>query len=162
MKVEYTYAEYKDFPRATAISQSRAKNQFFLFSFAFLGFVLSIIMLPLCETVEEFIGGIIPAIVCFVGMIYMRKVYPKNTEKKVRKAIEEGIAEKQRIAEMIASRPKGVSFMDYTGDTLIVMFKNGLEYRHSDVPKYVYEEFRAAQSAEDYYNTHIKNKYPRL
>lgn len=160
MKIEYSYLDYKDFPRATAISQSRARNQMYFSMFAFIGFVLSLLMLCTCKTVSDWIEGILSVAICFGAMMYMKKVYPKNTKKKIEKAIEEGIAEKQRVAEMIASRPKGVSFIDYRDSKLIVVFKNGLEYRHSNVPIHIYEEFKKSPTAEDYYNSQIKNNYP--
>lgn len=160
MKVSYSYLEYKDFPRASEISKSRARNQMYLSMLSLCGLMLSLILLCLCETAMDWIEGILCVLVCVAALVYLKKRYPKVTEEKIQKAIEEGIAEKQRIEEMIVSRPKGVSFIDYRDSILIVMFKNGLEYRHYDVPRHIYEEFKTAQSAEDYYNSHIKNKYP--
>lgn len=162
MKIEYSYIDYKDFPKATAISQSRERNQMYFTIGSFLALALSLIMLCICETASDWLEGILCVVLSFCAFLYMKKVYPKNTEKKIRKAIEEGITEKQRIAEIVASGPKGVSFMDYRGSDLIVVFKNGLEYRHKDVPKHIYEGFKSAPSAEDYYNNYIKNNYPRL
>ena len=162
MKLQYTYLEYKEYPRATAISQSRARNQMYLSILAIASFGLCLIMLATCNTVGSWIGGIFYVIISFAAIRYMKTVYPKNTQKKIDKAIEEGIAEQKRIAEIIATGPKGVSFIDYREPTLIVVFKNGLEYRHNNVPRKIYEEFKASNPKEDYYNTHIKNNYPRI
>lgn len=158
MKIQYTYTEYKDFPRATEISKSRERKGSLLAMSAMCWLLISVIMLFAYP--EDWPEGVTLIIICVAALYYMFKIYPKVTAKKVQKAIEEGIAEKQRIEEMIASRPKGVSLIDYRDSTLIVIFKNGLEYRHYDVPRHIYEEFNAAPSKEDYYNSHIKNKYP--
>ena len=73
----------------------------------------------------------------------------------------ENIANKQQTISPPIPRPTGISFLDYRDSTLIVIFKNGSEYRNYDVPKSVYEAFKAAESKEAYYNEHIKGKYPR-
>lgn len=159
MKINYTYTEYKDFPKATEVSKTRERNGALLSMIAVLWSLFSVIFL--IANLSEWLECLIPIVVSMAMLYYSFKIYPRATKMKVQKAIDESIAKKQHIAKIVASGPAGVSFIDYRDSTLIVVFKNGLEYRHYDVPRYIYEGLRTAPSKEDYYNSHIKSKYPR-
>ena len=47
-----------------------------------------------------------------------------------------------------------------TTRTLEVKFTAGGIYRYKDVPRKVWEEFRAAPSKGAYFDAHIRNRYP--
>lgn len=42
---------------------------------------------------------------------------------------------------------------------LTIMFKNGTEYKYSDVPKNVYDDFKTCDSAGQFFGKHIKGKF---
>lgn len=56
---------------------------------------------------------------------------------------------------------KEIKFADYRDTVLIVIFENGKEFHHYDVPVTVYDNLMSASSKYDYYITHIQNKYPK-
>ena len=86
MKYQYTYTEYKDFPEATAISQSREAAWHPLSTIC--------VFVVIASAVGLVIGGweaIFPLIISIYGTYYMFRIYPKVTERKIKKAIKERI-----------------------------------------------------------------------
>ena len=96
MKITYYYKEYKDFPEATRISESRAFVGLILgmLSVCFLG--LSIIWLFAFP--EDFVQGIICTLLAVAACVYMFKRYPQITEKKIARAIYDSATQKERLA----------------------------------------------------------------
>ena len=82
IKYEYNYTEYKGFPEATEISKSREARVFPLFMLCFLLLIGSVIAL-LCGAWE----AILLIIISIAGFYYMANIYPKVTERKIKKAI---------------------------------------------------------------------------
>lgn len=96
MKIYYNYTEYKDFPEATEISESRARNGTLLFMCCFLGLLMSFLLL--FSFPEDLISGILAILFFSASLIYLVKFYPKATERKIQKAIEDSIKLKEEIA----------------------------------------------------------------
>ena len=94
MKVSYTYTEYKDFPEATEISKRRELTGYFLRQMCFCFLVVVVI---LAFSYPEDLVSSIPCILLSVASyVYMIKVYPKVTQKKIQKAIDESIRKKEK------------------------------------------------------------------
>lgn len=86
IKYQYTYTEYKDFPEATEISKSREARVYPLFMLCCLSLVGFIIALIAGEWSAIF--GVIVSVAAFY---YLFRIYPKVTERKIKKAIKERI-----------------------------------------------------------------------
>ena len=85
-KYQYTYTEYKDFPEATEISKSREAAWHPLSTICVFGVIASAVGLV--------VGGweaIFPLIISIYSTYYMFRIYPKVTERKIKKAIKERI-----------------------------------------------------------------------
>lgn len=81
IRINYQYKEYKDYPEATAISESRERNRVFIGMFCILGIALSFIFLLLDWS------AIFLAIFCGVVLVYLKRYYDTVTQKKIAKAI---------------------------------------------------------------------------
>ena len=96
MKVSYTYTEYKDCPEATEISKNREMTGYFLRQMCFCLLVVSVILA--ITSSEDFVSSILGILLFGAPYIYMIKVYPKVTQKKIKKAIEESIRKKEKLS----------------------------------------------------------------
>lgn len=54
-----------------------------------------------------------------------------------------------------------IRFIDYRDTVLIVIFSNGREVHHYDVPEDIYNGFMTSPSKIDYYNNWIADEFPR-
>lgn len=105
-KFGYHYKEYKDFPRATALSDSLAKFaisvELMLYGLIF----LSLILVVTCETISDYLSAAFTIVVLIAILIFMGKVYPKIADKIVNKVIESSIKrrEQAKAAKPIAHK----------------------------------------------------------
>ena len=95
-RIEYRYTEYKDYPEATAISESRARNAQFLIMFSSFGILVALICL-FVDFVETW-PMIFLLLLCAWGLFTLFSGrYDAVTERKVKKAI----AERDKMMEEI-------------------------------------------------------------
>lgn len=97
MKINYTYTEYKDYPEATAISESRERNYPLFTMGAYCALGLGLIFLFQCETLLDWIENILIIALSIAAIVHLRYRYHKVTEEKIRKAIENSIKLKEEI-----------------------------------------------------------------
>ena len=84
-RIHYQYTEYKDYPEATAISESRARNAAFNTMLYGFGIIVSIICL--CVDFLKTWPMIFVAVFCILALVYHVRYYDIVTQKKIRKAI---------------------------------------------------------------------------
>lgn len=96
MKITYYYNEYKDFPEATRISESRAFLGFILSGAAICFLILSVVLM--FSYPEDLLSGIVCVILALSACVYMFNRYPKVTERKIEQAIHDSLTQKERLA----------------------------------------------------------------
>lgn len=91
MKIQYQYTEYKDFPEATEVSETRARMAVVFAMMLAPCVLLSLIFLFAFEGIWNRIFSAIFLLLSLGGFYYLRNYYPKVTEKKIQKAIQNKI-----------------------------------------------------------------------
>ena len=99
MKIEYHYKEYKDFPVATDISESRARIAVVLSMLLLYCLFSASVFLVVSDYLENRIICGVLVLVSLAGLYYLRNYYPKVTEKKIQKAISNQIRFEQEIKD---------------------------------------------------------------
>lgn len=133
----YHYREYKDFPRATALSDSLAKFSIFVELMLYAMIFLSILMVFTCETIFDYVSAAVIIVVLIAILIFMGKVYPKIADKIVNKVIENSIKRREQVK---AAKP----IADKNYDK-----KQELKKRIADLKK-------ALKESDESYNTNKK------
>ncbi len=85
MKYNINYNEYKNCPKATEISKSRAKMQFYLFMICIACLFLCL-PLSFVESADRWIA-ICGSVVSVLGIVYLFTRYNKVTERKINNAL---------------------------------------------------------------------------
>jgi hypothetical protein len=61
--------------------------------------------------------------------------------------------------KVTSTNVRAISSFDPETRSFEVRFKGGGQYRHSDVPLPIYDDFLASESKGVYYNLHLKNRF---
>ena len=94
IKIQYSYRNFANFPKATQISKDREKAKSLLLFWGGVILVLSFILI-----VEDPLIGIILLLLSLFLILYLCTSYDKQTEKKIMKAIAEQISSQQMVRD---------------------------------------------------------------
>ena len=136
-KFHYTYTDYKDFPEATEISESRSRNFFYLFALNIL--LLLIFILIFFEESETMMSAenliIFAALV--MSLLHLIFGYSKVTDKKIKKAIDKAKQDRFDLEYEIATGKylcKSIKVSDITRvDSCLVCYKKNIPVTRSKI-----------------------------